>query len=242
MNEGPGDGRPTISPKARGLPDAGETGDIECRSMGHSDHGGHGGPGHRGHKFPVGQMDKLDSPERLELLPIDAVVGLAGIGPGARVLDVGCGPGVFTVPFARAAGSSGRVYGADILPEMVEACRKRVDAAGLANVEVALSAENAVPFPDRCADIVFACQLLHELHDPPLFFAEMRRLLAPDGRLVVVDWEKVETGIGPPVDKRFTAEEAGALLEANGFVVESQTRVSRANYLLRARAATPWAV
>jgi ubiquinone/menaquinone biosynthesis C-methylase UbiE len=120
---------------------------------------------------------------------------------------------------------------------MVEACRGRAAAAGLANVEVALSTENAVPFPDRCADLVFACQLLHELHDPPLFFAEMRRVLAPDGRLVVVDWEKVETGIGPPVDKRITADEAASLVTANGFAIESRAMVSWANYLLRARAA-----
>jgi len=207
--------------------------------MGHGDHGSHGGhSGHRGHKFPVEQMDKLDSPERLALLPITVVVELAGAGPGSRVLDVGCGPGVFTVPFARAAGSTGRVYAADILPEMVAACRRRVAAAGLVNVEVALSTENAVPFPDRCADLVFACQILHELHDPTLFFGEMARVLAPDGSLVVVDWEKVDTGIGPPVEKRLTAEEAGGLLEGNGFVVESRAPVSWANYLLRARLAS----
>jgi SAM-dependent methyltransferase len=205
--------------------------------MGHSGHDGQRHTEHAGHKFPVEQMVKLDSPERLSLLPIDAVVTLSGARPGTRILDVGCGPGVFTIPLARAAGSAGHVYAADILPEMVDACRARAAAAGLAHVEVALSTENDVPFPDRCADLVLACHLLHELHDPPLFFAEMRRLLAPDGRLVVVDWEKVETGIGPPVDKRVTAEEAATLLETNGFVVDSRASVTWANYLLRARAA-----
>jgi ubiquinone/menaquinone biosynthesis C-methylase UbiE len=207
--------------------------------MGHSEHGGHGHSGHKGHKFPVEQMARLDSPERLSLLPVDAVVSLSGARPGMRILDVGCGPGVFTIPLARAVGSTGRVDAADILPEMVAACRARAAAAGVTNVEVALSTENSIPFPDGCADLVLACHLLHELHDPPLFFAELRRLLAPDGRLVVVDWEKIETGIGPPVDKRVTAEEAAALLEANGFVVESRAPVTWANYLLRARAATP---
>src|SRR5262245_10682974 len=150
----------------------------------HAAPGGHAS-GHHGHKFPVEQMAKLDSPERLALLPIDAVVSLAGVLPGSRVLDIGCGPGVFTIPFARAAGPNGWIYAADILPEMVAECRKRAAAAGLENVEIAVSTENAVPFTDRCVDLVFAGQLLHELHDPPLFFAEMRRVLAPKGRLVV---------------------------------------------------------
>ena len=181
-------------------------------------------------------MARLESAERLALLPLDTVIGLAGITPGLRVLDIGCGPGVFAIPFARAVGGSGRVYAADIVPEMVEACRRRAEDAGLANLEVALSTENAVPFPARCVDRVFACQLLHELHEPPLFLGEMRRLLAPQGDLVVVDWEKTDTGMGPPLDKRVTPEEAQGLLEKNGFAVTSRARVSWANYLLRARA------
>lgn len=190
-----------------------------------------------GHKFPAEHAARLESPERLALLPIAQVVELVDVKPGARVLDVGCGPGVFTIPLAHAVGSQGRVLASDILPEMVAACRRRAEAHGLGNVEVVLSTENTVPCPSQGIDLVFACQILHELHDPPLFFAEMRRVLAPGGRLAVVDWEKVETGIGPPVDTRLTPDEARALLEANGFAVEGLASVTWANYLLRARAA-----
>jgi ubiquinone/menaquinone biosynthesis C-methylase UbiE len=161
-------------------------------------------------------------------------VALAGIAPGMRILDIGCGPGVFTIPFARGVGAAGRVYAADIEPAMVTECRRRAQASGLENVEVARSDENTVPFPARCADLVFACHLLHELHEPALFFAEMRRVLAPEGRLVVIDWEKTDTGMGPPIEKRLTPDEAQALLERNGFAVTSRAAVSPANYLLRA--------
>jgi ubiquinone/menaquinone biosynthesis C-methylase UbiE len=190
-----------------------------------------------GHKFPIEHCARLESPERLALLPIARVVELAGARPGDRVLDVGCGPGVFTVPLAELVGHNGRVLAVDLHPEMVETCRERVRKAGLANVETALSSENTVPAPAGSIDLVFACQLLHELHDPPLFFAEMRRVLAPGGRLAAIDWEAVETGIGPPVDKRFTPAQSRRMLEENGFTIDAQESVTWANYLLLARAA-----
>ena len=60
-------------------------------------------------------------------------------GPGERVLDIGCGTGVTTVPYAQAVGPSGHVTGADISRPMLEAARRRVDEAGLTNVELILA-------------------------------------------------------------------------------------------------------
>ncbi len=153
------------------------------------------------------------------------------------MLDAGCGTGILTVLLARAVGEGGRVYAADIEPEMLEECRARVAAAGCSNVTLTRSEESAVPLPAACVDLVFTCQLLHELHDPPAFLAEVRRLLAPGGRFVAVDWEKTETGMGPPLDKRLDREAARAMLEAGGLQVEREETVTWANYLLIARPA-----
>ncbi len=187
------------------------------------------------HKFDPANRARLEAPERLALLPVEKVLALVEVRPGERVLDIGCGPGVFTVPLARAVAESGQVFGADLQPEMVEACERRVESLGLSNVAVGRSEENAIPLPPRSVDLVFACHLLHELEDPPAFLAEVRRVLRPAGRLVVIEWEKVETGIGPPVEHRLTPHESRALLEGNGFTVTGPCSVTWANYLLRAR-------
>jgi ubiquinone/menaquinone biosynthesis C-methylase UbiE len=186
-------------------------------------------------KFDPTHCARLESPERLALLPIETVMALVDVKAGDRVLDIGCGPGVFTVPLARAVGESGQVFAADLQPEMVDACGQRVEALGLSNVAVGRSEESAVPLPPGSVDLIFACHLLHELEDPAAFLAELRRVLRPGGRLAAVEWEKVETGVGPPLEHRLTPDESRVLLEGNGFTVAKTCPVTWANYFLLAR-------
>lgn len=187
------------------------------------------------HKFDPANLDYLSSPERLALLDVDRVLSLARVREGERALDVGCGVGVFTIPLAKRIGRSGHVFAVDVEPVMVESCSQRAREAGLTNVTVARSEENSFPLPDAAVDLVFACHLLHELLDPATFFAEVRRALKPEGRVVVVDWEKVETGgAGPPVKHRLTPEEARAVLARGGLKVMEVHSVTWANYLLTA--------
>ncbi len=193
------------------------------------------GPRRVPQKFDPARCAVLERPERLALLPIETVITLIEVRAGERVLDIGCGPGVFTVPLARAVGGAGHVYAFDLQPEMVEACRRRVEALGLSNVTVARSEENAIPLPSESIDLVFACHLLHELENPPALLADIRRILRPESELVAIEWEKVETGIGPPLERRLALDESRALLEGSGFTVTDVRSVTWANYLLLAR-------
>ena len=187
------------------------------------------------HKFDPANLSRLESPERLALLPVETVIALLDVKAGEQVLDAGCGPGVFTVPLARAVGASGHVYAVDLREEMVEACRRRVEAHGLSNVTVKRSEESSIPVPTSSVDLVFACHLLHELEDPAMFLGDARRVLRPVGRLAAVEWEKVETVIGPPLEHRLTPADSRAMLEKNGFTVTDTRSVTWANYLLLSR-------
>lgn len=189
------------------------------------------------HKFDPANLARLESPERLALLSIDNAIALLEVGEGERVLDVGCGTGIFTVPLARAVGKSGHVFAVDLRKEMVEACRRRVESLGLSNVTVHRSEESSIPLPPASVDLAFACHLLHELEDPAVFLADVRRVLGRAGRLAAIEWEKVEMEVGPPVEHRLAPRDSRALLEANGFSVTETRSVTWANYLLLGRPA-----
>ncbi len=108
---------------------------------------------------------------------------------GETVLEIGCGPGYSLPELATAVGSSGRVYGIDLSPEMVARARRRVERSGRGDwIELALGDAAALPFaPDSC-DAVFMSFVLELFDTPeiPLVLAECRRVLRPGGRVCVV--------------------------------------------------------
>jgi demethylmenaquinone methyltransferase/2-methoxy-6-polyprenyl-1,4-benzoquinol methylase/phosphoethanolamine N-methyltransferase len=117
------------------------------------------------------------------------IVELAGIRPGARILDVGCGPGRLAIVAGIAAGPAGEIRGIDPAPEMVELARRRAARAGVpARFEVGVI--EALPFPDDDFDIVLSSLMLHHLPDElkRRGLGEIRRVLKPAGRLVAVDF------------------------------------------------------
>src|SRR5260370_17223615 len=78
----------------------------------------------------------------------------AQIAPGERVLDVGCGPGATTLPYAAAVGPTGHVTGIDISEPMLAVARTRVAEQGLKNVTLGLADPRGQPLPPGSSDLV----------------------------------------------------------------------------------------
>jgi ubiquinone/menaquinone biosynthesis C-methylase UbiE len=122
------------------------------------------------------------------LLPyIDRRVRRFGLAPGMTVVDYGCGPGRYSLRFARLVGSSGRVFAVDIHELAVEAVRRLGARHGLSNLEAVLARGYDTGLPAALADRVCAIDMFFSVHDPGAFLAEIDRLLKPEGLLLLDD-------------------------------------------------------
>jgi len=99
---------------------------------------------------------------------------------GARVLDLGCGTGRFTIPMATKLGF--RVTGADSSKEMLDKAKAK-DTAGLVKWDV----EDAqhLTYPDESFEVVFMSHLLHHVDDPSRVLSECQRILAARGMILI---------------------------------------------------------
>jgi SAM-dependent methyltransferase len=113
---------------------------------------------------------------------------LAGIGPGARVADVGCGPGAMLPALSGAVGPDGRVQAVDADPGAVAAARALAHAAGLANVEVAEGRADRTGLEPGSLDVVMLRHVLaHNGGAEDAIVAHLATLVRPGGCLYLVD-------------------------------------------------------
>ena len=117
-------------------------------------------------------------------------VTLAGVRGGERVLDVAAGSGDLAFEFARRAGASGEVWVTDVNRAMLERGRDRLLDRGLPLPAVQCDAQ-ALPFPSDYFDCVSVAFGLRNMTDKARALDEMRRVLKPAGRLLVLEFSRV---------------------------------------------------
>lgn len=179
-----------------------------------------GEAGRKPHKFDPARAEILAQPERQEFLPNDRVLDLLRLGGAETVVDYGAGSGVLTLPLARRL-PRGTVHAVDESPEMVGLLTKNLSEAGRPpNLATHAIKHDRVPLRDGVADRVLAVNLLHEVLGEGAV-GEIRRLLAPDGFLLVADWRgDAERGFGPPREATLAPDEGQKMLQEAGFDAE----------------------
>lgn len=124
---------------------------------------------------------------------VEAVAGArtllerAGLRPGMRVLDAGCGPGRLTVPAALRVGPSGRVAAVDIQQEMLDRLRERIHREGLENVELVRAGLGEGRLPAGEFDVALLVTVLGEIPDKAAALREIHRALRPGGVLSLTE-------------------------------------------------------
>lgn len=148
--------------------------------------GGFGGVSAQGY---AAFMGRFSSPLAAEF----AAIGLDGVPAAARVLDVGCGPGMLTLELARRRGAT-TLAAVDPEPVFVSAT---AEACPGADVRVAVAED--LPFDDGVFGAALAQLVVHFMTDPVRGIAEMARVTAPGGRVSACVWDH-GGGSGPLSD------------------------------------------
>lgn len=119
----------------------------------------------------------------------ERMLDVAEVAQGERLLDVGCGTGTLAITAARRVGERGMVVGVDASAEMIEFARAKALRESV-QVTFERAPAQALPFSDSQFDVVFCALALHHVPEPvrPQAIAELRRVLAPGGRVLIVEF------------------------------------------------------
>lgn len=109
------------------------------------------------------------------------------IEEGQTVLDLGCGPGVFSLAMAEMVGETGKVITVDIQWEMLQMLKRKSDQAGLGSrIIIHQSQPNKIGISEK-VDFALAFYMVHEVPNIESFLGEVATLLKPQGKLLIVE-------------------------------------------------------
>jgi ubiquinone/menaquinone biosynthesis C-methylase UbiE len=134
-------------------------------------------------------VDHYEASWAAQLKPAqDALLTLAALQPGERVLELACGTGLVTVPAAQAVGPHGRVVATDISEKMVQFTAEEAARRGLTHVHCARTGAESLEFPDASFEAVLCALGLMYVPDVAAALAETHRVLVPGARAVAAVW------------------------------------------------------
>ncbi len=155
------------------------------------------------------EREAEEAPEKA----LDAI----GIQPGMVILDVGCGTGYFTRRMSKRTGPTGKVYGVDIQPRMIDSLKRNMQKEGIANVEAVLSKAEDPMLPAAAIDLILMVDVYHEFAKPQVMLARMRAALKPEGRMILLEYKKEDPNVPIRPEHKMSIEEARVEVEAEGF-------------------------
>jgi ubiquinone/menaquinone biosynthesis C-methylase UbiE len=159
--------------------------------------------------FPHQATFILDNPLRRAWMKPGAIIESVGLNGTEHVLELGPGPGFFSVEIARRL-TYGRLDLFDLQPEMLEKAKSQLERAGFRDVGfTAGEASDGFPFPDNGFDLAFLAAVIGEVPDQPACLRSLSRVLKPGGRLVFLEMF--------PDPDRLSVQQLRDLAEPEGF-------------------------
>jgi ubiquinone/menaquinone biosynthesis C-methylase UbiE len=169
-----------------------------------------------------GYTDLLERPNREDVQKSPEIMRALAFRVGERVADIGAGTGYFTFQVADAVGPTGRVLALDIAPEMLEYLDFRVKARKAANISLGRVAGDDPRLEPGSVDTILMIDTIHYVKDRVAYAKKLRSALAPNGRVVIIDYRPKpmsERPWGPTPEQQFPREQMDREMAVAGFKV-----------------------
>lgn len=174
----------------------------------------------------------FDDPKRAEWQRPRELVAALGVTAGMRVADVGAGTGYFEKLLADAVGRDGVVYAVEPEPKLLAHLRARAEREGTPNVVPVLGSLDNPRLPPGGVDLVLIVDTYHHIDDRRGYVQRLQRVLAPGGRVAIVDWEKRPLPVGPDVDHKLAREHVVGEMQESGYRLAAEPDVLAYQYVL----------
>ncbi len=153
-------------------------------------------------------IKKFETESRENYARRHEIVAALGLRPGMAVADIGAGTGLFTRLFAEKVGRTGKVYAVDVAEPFLEHIAGEAKRKGQTHVVTIRGSQDSTNLPAESVDLVFLSDVYHHLEKPEKTLTSIRQALRPGGRLVVIEFDRVEGRSSAFVLKHVRASQA----------------------------------
>lgn len=184
-------------------------------------------------------VKSLLAPERIARFQIPLVLDKLDPEPDASIGDLGCGPGLFSLAFARRC-PRGIVFAADVEPRQLDALSARLAAEEVRNVVPVLASPADPHFPPAALDLVFVADTYHHLEDRVEYMRRLAGALKPGGRVALLDYKPGQLDLGPPPEHKLPAGTMEREMREAGYVLVQSFDTHPDHDFQIWRPMTPW--
>jgi ubiquinone/menaquinone biosynthesis C-methylase UbiE len=156
-----------------------------------------------------------------------------GIQAGMDIADLGSGSGHYSIAVAKALISTGKVYSIDVQKDLLVKLKNNAVRQGIHNIETIwgdIDRVNGTKLRDMSIDLVLLCNILFQLENKENIVKEIKRILKPNGRVLVVDWTGSFGGLGPTTEAVVKKETIRDMFLKFGFHLDREISAGEHHY------------
>ena len=184
------------------------------------------------HNDPKAYIGALDDPKRDAYQKPQEVLAALDVKPGEIIADIGAGSGYFTFRLARHVSERGTVYAVDVSPDMILHINRAIRDLKVTNVVSILADPDDPLLPGASVNRFFFSDSWHHIENQTKYLLLMKKILKPNGEVVMIDFHKKETPFGPPLEMRIAREDLIKQMESNGFRLAKEHTFLQYQYFL----------